>query len=403
MKIKKHLLFFLFLLLVFNHNSAQSISFDTTYVAKVQISVLYFEEGEEVYTLWGHLALRIIDSNDQSDLVYNFGTFNFDTENFYIKFLHGNLNYYLSSNNFTDYLNFFRTEQNRGLQEYVLDLNLHQKKIVLDDLVTTYKYHPTYHYDFLYDNCATRIANILYKTKSFPIFIPESPLKSFRDAVLYFPAEMNQNLLKLGIDILLGSYADKKLNDTSFGFLPRLFWYQLSAADYKNNVIKSDKIWVPFKTITNHNINMVLIFICLLLAYMIYLIVSYKKYSLFLLKMCKTISILYGLIGLLVLYMWLFCNHPACDLNYNILWANPLNIVFLLIARKNILWHRKLGIMILICSFIYILIAFDLRQFSVELWLLNILSLVIGLIFWVKKDNPKRITAKFLKTFLLRK
>src|SRR5690349_9531275 len=72
--------------------------------AHTRISVITCGPGEELYSLFGHTALRIIDSVHHSDIVYNWGGFTFDQPNFYLKFLRGKLLYYSSADIFSDFM-----------------------------------------------------------------------------------------------------------------------------------------------------------------------------------------------------------------------------------------------------------------------------------------------------------
>src|SRR5690554_4203420 len=56
---------------------------------EAEISVLTCGTGEEMYTLFGHTALRVKDSKQQLDVVYNWGMFDFQTPDFYSKFVKG--------------------------------------------------------------------------------------------------------------------------------------------------------------------------------------------------------------------------------------------------------------------------------------------------------------------------
>ena len=67
-------------------------------------SILTCGPGEEFYTAFGHSALRICDSTQAIDLVYNYGTFDFNTPHFYWTFARGDLNYCLSRSHFAAFL-----------------------------------------------------------------------------------------------------------------------------------------------------------------------------------------------------------------------------------------------------------------------------------------------------------
>src|SRR5580704_6192553 len=63
----------------------------------IRISLLTCAPGEEIYATFGHSALRVTDSIGKADIVFNYGTFDFDDPNFYGKFIRGKLLYYISA------------------------------------------------------------------------------------------------------------------------------------------------------------------------------------------------------------------------------------------------------------------------------------------------------------------
>jgi len=87
-----------------------------------RISIITCGPGDELYSLFGHTALRIIDSAAHSDIVYNWGGFTFDQPNFYLKFLRGKLLYYSSADNFPDFMAEYVYEH-RSVYEQVLNLD----------------------------------------------------------------------------------------------------------------------------------------------------------------------------------------------------------------------------------------------------------------------------------------
>ena len=66
----------------------------------IKISLLTCTPGAELYSAFGHTAIRITDSTSLTDYVFNYGTFNFEDPGFYTKFIRGKLLYYLSVENF---------------------------------------------------------------------------------------------------------------------------------------------------------------------------------------------------------------------------------------------------------------------------------------------------------------
>ena len=77
---------------------------ETTDSSGLRISLLTCSPGAELYSVFGHNALRITDSAAGTDVVYNFGTFDFNDPDFYTKFVRGKLNYFLSQETLNDFL-----------------------------------------------------------------------------------------------------------------------------------------------------------------------------------------------------------------------------------------------------------------------------------------------------------
>jgi hypothetical protein len=112
----KHFLFLLLFPLLMGGNAvAQSNE-------RLRISLITCTPGEELYSIFGHSALRIVDSNSVSDIIFNYGTFNFDDDGFYLKFMRGKLNYFVSLQTTADFLYGYQMES-RGVTEQVLNLN----------------------------------------------------------------------------------------------------------------------------------------------------------------------------------------------------------------------------------------------------------------------------------------
>jgi hypothetical protein len=94
---------------------------------KSEISLLTCDSGDQLYSLFGHTALRVKDTENAIDAVYNYGYFDFRTPNFYMKFVKGDLQYFVAVDNFDAFLAQYVYEQ-RGVYEQKLNLSLNQKQ-----------------------------------------------------------------------------------------------------------------------------------------------------------------------------------------------------------------------------------------------------------------------------------
>ena len=152
----KHALFLFIIWLVNLHPVAGS-----ELTGKSRISILTLDPGKEMYTIFGHTAIRVRDETLGLDRVYNFGTFDASTPFFYLKFLQGDLNYFLS---ITDFDYFFRNtvDEKRSIVEQILNLTYPERQKIFNTLERQYHSNARfYKYDFFYDNCATRVRDIV--------------------------------------------------------------------------------------------------------------------------------------------------------------------------------------------------------------------------------------------------
>ena len=151
--------FFLFCSLVAQH-PADSIGNKTA--CHLRLSLLTCTPGTELYSTFGHSAIRVTDTSGKTDIIFNYGTFDFDDPAFFVKFVRGKLLYFVSIDEFENFLDQYNYEK-RGITEQVLDLSCDVKKNLLIALHDNAKEENRYYkYDFVYDNCTTRIRDIIF-------------------------------------------------------------------------------------------------------------------------------------------------------------------------------------------------------------------------------------------------
>jgi len=193
----------------------------------LEISLLTCESGNALYSTFGHTAIRIIDHSQQKDLVFDFGNFDFDTPFFMLKFLRGSLDYHLSVTHFTHFQKSYQRAK-RGVIEQSLNLDtVAKQKIYQQLLINLQPANRAYKYDFLKDNCTTRVRDIINQNAT--IQVQTSTEKTHRT---YLKGYLKtKEWLAFGIDILLGSRIDRQLIPNETVFLPN----GLSAAltDYR--------------------------------------------------------------------------------------------------------------------------------------------------------------------------
>ena len=362
------------LLLLFGlFTSSQLIAQDSTKGA-LQISILTCAPGEDVYTAWGHTAIRIIDSAKQTDIVFNFGTFDFNTPNFLVEFVKGNLNYFLSADNFQNFILEYQY-YGRSIKEQVLILTdaekINWQNALLKNLEGNNRY---YLYNFITDNCTTRVKDGFYQFASTQV--PPSTIKSYRTHVVEAPYQQGIPWIGLGIDVLLGAVSDKAPSAIQAGFLPDLLFDQLAA---QPGYIESTQNYEFTKTVPVKPTDPVYYIVGLIFLYLFvgrwnarWAVMAAKSIDLILL-------FIFGLGGLLLAYMSLFSKHTACHNNFNIAWIHPFYFIALILYFIKPIWAGYLGRIFFIATIGLIVVSYWLPQtFSSSVYLLMIVSLLLN-------------------------
>ena len=362
------------LLLLFGlFTSSQLIAQDSTKGA-LQISILTCAPGEDVYTAWGHTAIRIIDSAKQTDIVFNFGTFDFNTPNFLAEFVKGNLNYFLSADNFQNFILEYQY-YGRSIKEQVLILTdaekINWQNALLKNLEGNNRY---YLYNFITDNCTTRVKDGFYQFASTQV--PPSTIKSYRTHVVEAPYQQGIPWIGLGIDVLLGAVSDKAPSAIQAGFLPDLLFDQLAA---QPGYIESTQNYEFTKTVPVKPTDPVYYIVGLIFLYLFvgrwnarWAVMAAKSIDLILL-------FIFGLGGLLLAYMSLFSKHTACHNNFNIAWIHPFYFIALILYFIKPIWAGYLGRIFFIATIGLIVVSYWLPQsFSSSVYLLMVVSLLLN-------------------------
>lgn len=304
--------------------------------ANLRVSILTCGTGNELYSVYGHSAIRIIDSANAKDVVYNYGTFNFGDPDFYIKFTRGKLLYYLNEEPFESFISLYQYEL-RSISEQVLKLNEEDAIKVQNFLINNVKEENKYYrYDFLFDNCSTRIRDLFENTfKGRIIFnrIISNDSVSFRTLLNHY--ERNLHWERIGINLLMSDQVDKKMSSRESMFLPHYLWMGFDNC-YLDGVklVKETIDILPQSFEQNNTVN-----IPMYILWGIFILFVFLQYFLKNKTLLKAFDILIfsitGLLGILMLFMWLGTDHAVCAWNRNLLWAFPLNVVFVFWIINN--------------------------------------------------------------------
>lgn len=344
-------LLFIFLLLCLNVSAANAQS-DSSHL---RITLLTCSPGEELYSTFGHSALRVIDSTTFTDKVYNYGTFDFNPD-FYPKFIRGKLRYYLSVESFKDFIYSYQLEQ-RSIQEQILNLSQAEKERLNAALILNAREDNKYYkYDFLFDNCATRIRDIVNRNTATPVVMKNIlpyPGITFRELIHGY-LNMNQMYWsKLGIDILLGRGLDMAATNEQTMFLPDFLYKGFDSATLgSRTLVEKKNIVYKAEVVTNDSGFSFTPFIAFATLFLIFFLLSFiqRIWSRKLLNVLDgTLFFFTGILGIVLLLMWFGTDHVLCRNNYNLLWAIPFHAVaaFVLNSKKKMV-HQYWAVVVLV-------------------------------------------------------
>lgn len=353
MTIKKIISSFIIIAFCFLKAGAQDSS-------HLRISLLTCTPGDELYSIFGHSAIRITDSIRGSDIVYNYGTFDFDDPHFYTKFARGKLLYFVSREDFEYFRDNYK-KTNRGMTDQLLNLNSEEKiqfQLALNENLK--EDNKFYAYDFFFDNCTTRLRDFILKYKHpapvLPAVLPVT--KTFRNAIHQYLDKGQQYWSKLAIDLLLGARTDRIMTPAEQEFLPDNLMRALDNADPR--VVEVTKELYTFKPVkvTDPVFTPLVIFLFTLLVYMALQFSYNKKMIEFLVRLDGLLFFTVGLLGFILLFMWFGTIHIMTKNNYNLLWALPTHAFIAFFVRSNKKWVRNyflytgvLMVLILACWF----------------------------------------------------
>ena len=308
------------------------------------LSLITCSPGPQIYALFGHTAIRLVDPTRGLDIVFNYGMFNFNKPNFYLKFIQGATDYELGAYETKYFLPEYR-ERNSSVTEQMLNLTTVEKQQLADALFVNYQpENREYRYNFVYDNCSTRPRDkILSVIKDKVVYDYVSEPQTFRNWVGTYTGE--NTWAKFGIDMLLGREADELSTRWSSMFLPEVLCREFGAVKIiapdgtTRSLVNAEKIIVSRQdSIVKTNYLQLPITVTLTVLLLGVLLIFYEKRRKKYYKIIDSVLLIVsGLAGVIIFYLMFFSVHPLVHSNFNLLWCNPLNVLVGLF-----LWNRKL-------------------------------------------------------------
>ena len=341
----KKILFILAVLLLIRPASASTGMADSA-----DVYIITCAPGTASYSIYGHTALRIVIRGTTFDRAYNWGIFDFSTPNFAYRFAKGRLDYMLGAYSYEDFLREYIAE-GRSVWSQKLNLTTAEKEKLFELINENLKpENVKYRYDFFFDNCATRVRDIVAAAAADTVIFPvteKREQKSFRRLV-----DPNQKVLPwldLGADMLLGLQADRKATPFDEMFLPVHLMNNMQKAvivhdgmeqplagpaevvvDFPPTGKPGAKAWIP----------QALFYLLLILVLLITFVFGKPKLE----KVTDyVLYLVYSVIAILLVFTNLFSEHDTLHFNLLALGINiliPVLFVLLFTRKKAVTLSR---------------------------------------------------------------
>ena len=351
---------------------------------KAEITVLTFGPTQtELFSAFGHSGFRVFDPEAGLNTFFHYGVFDFDQPNFYLNFTKGRPLYKIGAGDYDLYKRYYIRE-NRSITEQFLNLTHQEKQLVYDYLINNAKpENADYIYNYVRDNCSTRIRDVLVDALGQEItydFSYASDDLSYRQLMDLYLGE--QPWGDLAIDFCLGSEIDEKAGGMGYMYLPDYIMHAFDkavigeGAGAKPLVKSTEQVYKgDGKPGTSFVVSPMVFFI--IVFFLIGLIthrsikygVQYKWLDVFLFGLT-------GVLGIVLSLLWFATDHLSAY-NFNLIWAMPFNLIaliYLFRGKKSSIWKFYFLIYGLL-----MLLNIALREFLPQQLHLALVPLVLGL------------------------
>ncbi|MCR5043185.1 MAG: DUF4105 domain-containing protein [Bacteroidaceae bacterium] len=353
----------------------------------IDVSILTCTPGKDMYAKFGHTALRVRDYTAHRDIVFNYGCFDYNANNFVLKFLLGQTDYLLDAEEF-EFLKYRYGRLGNGVSEQVLNLSKEEANTLLILLLENLRpENQEYRYNWLYDNCTERARDVIEKAVDGKIEYAGEVEENVTVRDMLHKCLEQSPWVAFGIDLILGAEIDGKADKRIMMFLPDVFRTESDGA----YIVKSNGERVKYiagRSVVLEDKNgpdeaymlgtPLFLFSMLLLCAIGLSLKEFKKNQ-NTVWLDVTMHIFQGIAGLVVAFLFFFSIHPAVDSNWLVILFNPLPLFYagwMLYCHKkgikNMLSYVNLAV---ILGFLVVMCLCP-QSFNIAMWLV-VFSLLV--------------------------
>jgi len=352
-----------------------------------------FGPGEIYWERFGHNAIWLREPAAGIDHTFNFGYFDFDQEDFFLRFMRGRMLYFSVAQPAEREFEFYRM-QNRSIRAQKLNLSPSQYRRLRDFLLNEIKpENRDYRYDYYLNNCSTRIRDVLDialdgalldRTENVPASL------NFRDQTRRLT--QMQFWYYLGLELALGFPVDRAVSRWDEMFIPMVVADEIAAMSAETS--EAGNPLVPVDTMLFESTSRLpeatptsvwhryLVF-GLLVTGFAWLSGKFMP-PVWLSGLCQAFILISASIGIILAALWLMTDHEVTRPNANLLLFNPLVLLTLVPVL------RRVGAVILAGGVVvcYLMLLFPTHQNNLDvLALLTPINLAVATYFITNKQN----------------
>ena len=307
----------------------------------IRVTLLTCSPGQEVYALYGHTAIRVQQPEKGIDDVYNYGLFSFSKPHFLWRFVLGQCDYMVQP---FPWNLFVREYVERGSSITAQELNLtpqeaHRLMSRLQE--NSLPENCEYRYNFLYNNCTTKVRDMVEQAINGSIQYPDSlPCRTHREVLHQYTAE--HPWVQEGNDLLLGAEVDTLLSEHAAMFVPENLMQAYDGAFIctpkgdQRPLVRSTEVLVearPQTVVPEFPLlpwQTMLAFAAVCLFVMLLEVLTRHLFWLW----DVLLLLLQGVAGTLLTFMFLFSEHPAVGSNWQVWLLNPIAFIGIPLAIR---------------------------------------------------------------------
>ena len=333
--------------------------FSDTLSPLAKVSLLVCAPGDEIYSYFGHAAIRVCDPYYPKDITFNYGEFDYTAPHFIWRFAKGETDYQIGITRMVSFMRQYQ-EDKRKVVEYEILLTPEERESLYQALLENYKpENRIYRYSHFEDNCSTRLRDQIEKAVKGNVHYDTTGDKrmSFRNLIdLYL---QDNSWSGLGIKLALGMPTDRVATFSQKMFLPDYLGNDLAKAIVVRKGVSAPLTAAPVVIFdappfarsfpwTSPGIVISVFFLLVLLVTSLEMRQG-KRY----IWLDIIVFTTFGIAGMILWFTTFISVMPSTKWNLNLIWAWPTHFIFAILwlfpsLRLRLQWYLSLTATVLL-------------------------------------------------------